>query len=100
LLLSGAFGAAPSAARSSATKQILLLFLVVTFVSLGYNRRVGVYFFIIISVFGAIPKAVAVIFVDRPAPVLVLVVFVGTLAATEATDIVRFVVIRKTQWLH
>jgi hypothetical protein len=41
-----------------------------------------------------------VIFVDRPAAVLVLIVFVGTLAATEATEIVRFVVIRKTQWLH
>jgi hypothetical protein len=41
-----------------------------------------------------------VIFIDRPATVLVFVIFVGTLAATEATEIIRLVVIRKTQWLH
>jgi hypothetical protein len=41
-----------------------------------------------------------VIFVDRPATVLIIVVVVGTLAATEATEIVRVVVVRKTQWLH
>jgi hypothetical protein len=41
-----------------------------------------------------------VIFVDRPATVLIFVVIVGTLAATEATEIVRVVVVRKTQWLH
>jgi hypothetical protein len=41
-----------------------------------------------------------VIFVDRPATILVFVIVVGTLAATEATEIVRVVVIRKTQWLH
>jgi hypothetical protein len=42
-----------------------------------------------------------VIFVDRPAAILVVVIVVGSLAATEATtDIVRLVVVRKTQWLH
>jgi hypothetical protein len=41
-----------------------------------------------------------VIFVDRPATILIVVIVVGSLAATEATDIVRLVVVRKTQWLH
>jgi hypothetical protein len=41
-----------------------------------------------------------VIFVYRPAPVLVFVVVVGTLAATEATEFIRVVVVRKSQWLH
>jgi len=37
-----------------------------------------------------------VIFVDRPAAVLVIIVVVRTLAATEATaDIIWFVVVRK-----
>jgi hypothetical protein len=42
-----------------------------------------------------------VILIDRPATILVFVVVVGALAATEATaEIVRVVVVRKTQWLH
>jgi hypothetical protein len=41
-----------------------------------------------------------VILVDRPAAIFVVIVVVGTLAATEATEIVRVVVVRKTQWLH
>jgi hypothetical protein len=41
-----------------------------------------------------------VIFIDRPATILVIVIIVGSLAATEATEIVRLVVVRKTQWLH
>jgi hypothetical protein len=41
-----------------------------------------------------------VILVDRPAAILIVIVVVGTLAATEATEIVRVVVVRKTQWLH
>jgi hypothetical protein len=42
-----------------------------------------------------------VILVDRPATILVFVIVVGTLAATEATpEIIRVVVVRKTQWLH
>jgi len=41
-----------------------------------------------------------VIFIDRPATILIFVIVVGTLAATEATEIVRVVVVRKTQWLH
>jgi hypothetical protein len=41
-----------------------------------------------------------VIFVDRPATIFVFVVVVGTLAATEATEIIRVVVVRKPQWLH
>jgi hypothetical protein len=41
-----------------------------------------------------------VIFVDRPAAIFVFVIIVGTLAATEATEIVRVVIVRKTQWLH
>ncbi|HMI56231.1 MAG TPA: hypothetical protein VK494_08595 [Gemmatimonadaceae bacterium] len=40
------------------------------------------------------------ILVDRPATILVLIIVVGTLAATEATEIVRVVIVRKTQWLH
>jgi hypothetical protein len=42
-----------------------------------------------------------VILIDRPAAVFVFIVVVGTLAATEATtEIIRVVVVRKTQWLH
>jgi hypothetical protein len=41
-----------------------------------------------------------VILVDSPATVLIVVIVVGSLAATEATEIVRVVVVRKTQWLH
>jgi hypothetical protein len=41
-----------------------------------------------------------VILVDGPAAVLVFVIIVGTLAATEATEIIRVVVVRKPQWLH
>jgi hypothetical protein len=41
-----------------------------------------------------------VILIDRPATVFVFVVVVGTLAATEATEIVRVIIVRKTQWLH
>jgi hypothetical protein len=40
------------------------------------------------------------ILIDGPATILIVVVVVGTLAATEATEIVRVVVVRKTQWLH
>ncbi|HEY6089558.1 MAG TPA: hypothetical protein VD771_07180 [Gemmatimonadaceae bacterium] len=40
------------------------------------------------------------ILVDGPAAILVFVVIVGTLAATEATQIIRVVVVRKSQWLH
>jgi hypothetical protein len=40
------------------------------------------------------------ILIDRPAAILVVIIIVGSLAATEATDIVRLVVVRKTQWLH
>jgi hypothetical protein len=41
-----------------------------------------------------------VIFVDRPAAILIIIIVVGSFAATEATEIVRVVVVRKTQWLH
>jgi hypothetical protein len=42
-----------------------------------------------------------VILVDRPATVFIFIVVIRTLAATEATpDIVRVVIVRKTQWLH
>jgi hypothetical protein len=41
-----------------------------------------------------------VIFVDRPAAIFIFVIIVGTLAATEATEIIRVVVVRKPQWLH
>jgi hypothetical protein len=41
-----------------------------------------------------------VIFVDRPAAVFVLIIVVGPLAATEATEIVRVIVVCETQWLH
>jgi hypothetical protein len=41
-----------------------------------------------------------VIFVDRPAAIFVLVIIVGPLAATEATQIVVVVIVCETQWLH
>jgi hypothetical protein len=41
-----------------------------------------------------------VVLIDRPAAILIIVIVVGSLAATEATEIVRVVVVRKTQWLH
>jgi hypothetical protein len=42
-----------------------------------------------------------VVLIYRPPTIFVFVIVVGTLAATEATpDIVRVVVVRKTQWLH
>jgi hypothetical protein len=41
-----------------------------------------------------------VILVDRPTTILVFVIVVGALAATEATEIIRVVVVRKPQWLH
>jgi hypothetical protein len=41
-----------------------------------------------------------VVLVDGPATIFVFIVVVGTLAATEATQIVRVVVVRKPQWLH
>jgi hypothetical protein len=41
-----------------------------------------------------------VILIDGPAAILVFIVVVRTLAATEATQIVRVVVVRKPQWLH
>jgi hypothetical protein len=42
-----------------------------------------------------------VIFVDRPAAIFIFVIIVGTLAATEATtEIIWVVVVRKPQWLH
>jgi hypothetical protein len=42
-----------------------------------------------------------VIFVDRPATILVFVIIVGTLAATEATTkVIGVIVVRKPQWLH
>jgi len=37
-----------------------------------------------------------VVFVDGPAAIFVVIIVVGTLAATEATKIVRVVVVRKT----
>ncbi|HEX2601262.1 MAG TPA: hypothetical protein VHL32_04040 [Gemmatimonadaceae bacterium] len=40
------------------------------------------------------------VLIDRPAAILIIVIVVGSLAATEATEIVRVVVVRKTQWLH
>jgi hypothetical protein len=40
-----------------------------------------------------------VIFIDRPATILILIVVVGSLAATEATEIIGVVVVRKAQWL-
>jgi hypothetical protein len=41
-----------------------------------------------------------VILVDCPAAVLIVVIVVRTLAATEATPDIVLVVVRKTQWLH
>jgi hypothetical protein len=41
-----------------------------------------------------------VIFIDRPAAIFVLVIIVGPLAATEATEIVWVVIVCETQWLH
>jgi hypothetical protein len=41
-----------------------------------------------------------VILIDRPATILIFVVVVRTLAAAEATEIIRIVVVRKPQRLH
>jgi len=42
-----------------------------------------------------------VILVYRPAAIFVVVIVVGTLAATQAPEMtIRVVVVRKTQWLH
>jgi hypothetical protein len=41
-----------------------------------------------------------VVLIYRPATVFIFVIIVGTLAATEATEIIRVVVVRKPQWLH
>jgi hypothetical protein len=41
-----------------------------------------------------------VVLIDGPSTVFIFVIVVGTLAATEATDFIRVVVICKTQWLH
>jgi hypothetical protein len=41
-----------------------------------------------------------VILIYRPATIFIFVIIVGTLAATEATEIIRVVVVRKPQWLH
>ncbi|HET6761459.1 MAG TPA: hypothetical protein VFH13_05125 [Gemmatimonadaceae bacterium] len=40
------------------------------------------------------------ILIYRPATIFIFVIIVGTLAATEATEIIRVVVVRKPQWLH
>jgi hypothetical protein len=41
-----------------------------------------------------------VVLIYGPATVFIFVIIVGTLAATEATEIIRVVVVRKPQWLH
>jgi hypothetical protein len=99
LFLTRAFGTTPSASRCTAAEEIffLLLFL---FVAFGNYGRIGIRFFVIVGVFSAIPEAITVVLIDRPAAILIIVIVVGSLAATEATEIVRVVVVRKTQWLH
>jgi hypothetical protein len=80
---------------------IRLLLFVLSLIPFAYDRSIGVDLLVIVSVFGAVPQTVAVILIDRPATIFVFVVVVGTLAATEATtEIVRVIVVRKTQWLH
>jgi hypothetical protein len=100
LPLPGSLWATPSSSRSTAAEEIFFLFFVVGIVAFAHDGGVGVNLVIIVSVFGAIPQAVAVILVDCPATILVFVVVVRTLAATEATEIVRIVVVRKSQRLH
>jgi len=99
LLFTRAFRTTPSSTRRAAAKQIFFLFLFL-FVALGYDGGIRICLLIVIGVFSAIPEAIAVILVDRPAAILVVIIIVGSLAATEATEIVRLVVVRKTQWLH
>jgi hypothetical protein len=100
LSLTRSLWTAASSSRSATTEKIFLLFLIVGIVAFADDGSVGIDLVVIIRVFGAIPQAVAVILVDGPAAVLVFVVIVGTLAATEATEIIRVVVVRKSQWLH
>jgi len=77
-----------------------ILVFVVCVLAFGYDGSVGIDLVVIVRIFSAVPQAVAVILVDGPAAILVFVVIVGTLAATEATEIIRVVVVRKPQWLH
>lgn len=100
MLFSGSLGTTASPSGSAASEQILLLVVVVSFVAFAYDGRIGIDLFIIVCVFSAVPQAIAVILIYGPATVFIFVIVVGTLAATEATDFIRVVVICKTQWLH
>jgi hypothetical protein len=58
------------------------------------------FLFVIVDVVGAVPEAIAVILVYRPAAVLfVFLVFIRPLGAAEPSEIVRIVVIRKPEGL-
>ena len=99
MLLPGPFGTPPSAAWGTTAEEVFF-FLLFLFVAFGDYGSIGIRFFVIVGIFSAIPEAITMVFVDRPAAILIIIVIVGSLAATEATEIIRFVVVRKTQWLH
>jgi hypothetical protein len=85
------FRTAASATRCAASKQIGFLFVVV-FDFFAFNDDGIVIVFVYI--FSAVPQAVAVILVDRPSTVfLVLFIFIGPLATTEASEIVGIIVL-------
>jgi hypothetical protein len=95
LPLSGSFWPTSPSSGSSAAEEILLLFLVVRVVPFAHDGSVGIDLVVIVRVFGAVPQAVAVILIDGPAAIFVFVIVVRTLAATEATEVIPVVVVRK-----
>ncbi len=98
-LLARSLGTPASSARSPAAEKILLFFLLLAIVRLRHNG-VRVALLVVVYVLGAVPQTVAVILVDRPATILVLVLVVGPLSAPEAAEIVPVVIVRKTQRPH
>ncbi|MDQ3645606.1 MAG: hypothetical protein M3345_01570, partial [Actinomycetota bacterium] len=77
----------------------LFLFFFVGVVALGNYGGVRVRLLVVIRIFRAVPETVAMVLVDGPAAVLVLIIVVRTLATSEATDIIGVVVVSKPQWL-
>ena len=75
----------------TAAENVFFLFFILDLIRIGGG---GLFLVIVVDVFGAVPEAVAVVFVYRPAAILVvLVLLVRPLAAAETTEIIRIVVI-------
>jgi len=96
LLFSGSFGTTAASPDGAGSEKIGLLFLLLGLVLFYADTfLIGVF---VIDVFGAIPEAIAVVFVYCPAAVLVFVIVVRPLTAREPSDLVGIIVIGKTQW--